>query len=93
MLNVSLQECLSTGIRITFASDGGAVPRYGAFGCVIASDKEILWEGGTQAAGEDPRSFRAEGYGMFGNVIFLHHFQLHSVPQHRARLDLQNTLW
>lgn len=70
----TLQECLQKGIRLIFASDGGAIPKYGAFGCVIATDTEILWEGGNQCAGNDPRSFRAEGYGMLANALFIQHF-------------------
>jgi hypothetical protein len=49
---------------ILLASDGGAADRRASFRAVLATHDTILLECGGRAQGANPRSFRAEGYGI-----------------------------
>ena len=69
-------ELLSTASHLHFASDGGAIPTKAAFGCVLASDDTILVECGGQVEGQDPRSFRAESYGLLAILRIIHHIRI-----------------
>jgi hypothetical protein len=59
-----LLRLLRSNHKVFLASDGGAQDPLGSYGCLLASKSKILAENGRQASGANPRSFRAEGYGM-----------------------------
>jgi hypothetical protein len=72
--SVPLDLCLSilqTPSSILLASDGGACPHRASFGSLLATDDQILVTTGGRAFGDDPRSFRAEGYGMLATLLLL----------------------
>jgi hypothetical protein len=60
----SLLIALRSKDCILFASDGGAADHLASFGAVLAMHDTILLECGGRAKGGNPRSFRAEGYGI-----------------------------
>jgi hypothetical protein len=72
----SLLVALRSNGCIFLASDGGAADRLASFGAVLATADKILIECGGRAPGANPRSFRAEGYGIL--VIFRLAFHLRS---------------
>jgi hypothetical protein len=59
-----LLQCLRTTAHLWLASDGGAADCKGSFGSVLATDDTILMDCGGLVEGADPKSFRAEGYGL-----------------------------
>jgi hypothetical protein len=69
--DIELLTLLSTSAPILLASDGGAVPGRGSFGWVVQVGDRIIARGKGPAYGPDPRSFRAEGYGMASGLSFL----------------------
>jgi hypothetical protein len=77
---VELQALLETPASILLASDGSAVPGRGSFGWVVQIGGRIIARGKGPAYGNDPHSFRAEGYGMGSGLLFLlllhEHFQI-----------------
>jgi hypothetical protein len=68
LVNFVDRRQLLTALRndecLFMVSDGGAANQRGSFGSVIASSEHIIIECGGRAQGADPRSFRAEGYGI-----------------------------
>jgi hypothetical protein len=70
-----LLECLRTSAHLCLASDGGAVDCKGSFGSLLATNDTILLECGGLVQGEDPKSFRAEGYGMLAILRVVHHLR------------------
>ncbi len=73
----TLANILTTQSCILLASDGGAVPGRGSFGWVLQIGNTIIARGKGPAYGPDPRSFRAEGYGMASGLLFIHLLQQH----------------
>jgi hypothetical protein len=74
--SVPIEQCLSilqTPSSILLASDGGACPYRASFGSLLATDGHILVTAGGHAFGDDPRSFRAEAYGMLAALLLLQH--------------------
>jgi hypothetical protein len=72
----SLLHLLRTDTSLLLCSDGGAADSKGSYGSVIASDDSILTELRGQAHGANPRSFRAEGYGLLANLRLIRHLLL-----------------
>jgi hypothetical protein len=70
-----LFQALRPDHLIYLASDGGAADRRGSFGALIASCDTILAECGGRALGADPRSFRAEGYGLLAILRLAFHLR------------------
>ena len=73
-----LQILLSSS-SLCLASDGGAKPLRGSFGCLLATHDTILVTAGGRAFGADPQSFRSEAYGML--AALLTYFHLHTYFQ------------
>jgi hypothetical protein len=73
----TITELLANPAPILLASNGGAVPGRGLFGWVLQMGNQIIARGKGPAYGPDPRSFRAEGYGMASGLIFLRVVQPH----------------
>jgi exonuclease III len=60
---------------LLIASDGGAIPGIGSFGWRAATVTGLRLIGcNGQAPGDNPESFRAEGYGLLSVLLFFHHF-------------------
>jgi hypothetical protein len=76
---VPIGQCLDCfhNTALLLASDGGAYPKRGSFGCLIATYDLVLVTAGGRAYGDDPRSFRAEAYGMLAALLLLHHLHLY----------------
>ena len=72
-----LFHLLSNTPTATLVSDGAADHLQGAAGWVIAIGSNRVATGTLPVAGFDPRSYRAEGYGMLGGLLFLHHLCLY----------------
>jgi hypothetical protein len=70
-----LFQALRTSELVYLASDGGATDRRGSFGALLASCNTILAECGGRAHGADPRSFRAEGYGLLAILRLAFHLR------------------
>jgi hypothetical protein len=70
-----LFEQLRSAPHLYLASDGGAANHKGSFGAVFATDKHILAECGGRSQGANPRSFRAEGYGILAVLRFVFHLR------------------
>ena len=80
-----LLKLLCSKHKVFIASDGGAHDPLGSFGCLIATKSKILAENGGQASGANPRSFRAEGYGMLSILRLLYRLlQYYDIPQIRG---------
>ena len=62
---------LSQNQPLRLASDGGAFPGRASFGWVIQLGNTRIARGKGPAYGDDPRSFRAEGYGMASALVYL----------------------
>jgi hypothetical protein len=76
LLNKSrLLDCLRTSDHLCLASDGGAAACKGSFGSLLATHDTILLECGGLVQGADPKSFRAEGYGMLAILRLVHHLR------------------
>jgi hypothetical protein len=74
---LALFESLSHGHDIVLVSDGAADHLQGAAGWVLAIGSTRVCTGQLAVPGYDPRSYRAEGYGMIGGLLFLHHLSLY----------------
>jgi hypothetical protein len=84
-----LQRLLRSNHKVFLASDGGAQDPLGSYGCLLASKSQILAENGGQASGANPRSFRAEGYGMLAILRLLYHLlQFHDIPNIRGPVKI-----
>jgi hypothetical protein len=82
-----LQELLAQPSAIRLASDGGAVPGRGSFGWIIQAGNTIIARGKGPAYGPEPRSFRAEGYGMASGLLFLSLLKQHFDLEWTQNLD------
>jgi hypothetical protein len=74
---------------LLLASDGGATDKLGSYGALMATQDHILIECGGRAQGANPRSFRAEGYGILAvlRLVFrLRHFYITRNASLRFRL-------
>ena len=71
-----LLQALRLDASLFLCSDGGAADSKGSYGSVIASDDRILTELRGQAHGANPRSFRAEGYGLLANLRLIRHLMV-----------------
>jgi hypothetical protein len=70
-----LLSSLRNDANLFMASDGGAANKRGSFDAVIATSDHILIECGGRAHGTDPRSFRAEGYGILAILRLAFHLR------------------
>ena len=70
-----IATALSSSETLYLASDGGAVTNKGSYGWVLQAGPLPIAKGKGWAQGSDPRSFRAEGYGMSSGLLYL--LQLH----------------
>jgi cytochrome b len=70
-----LFHSLRTASQLFLASDGGAADLKGSFGYVLATDDTILAECGGFVEGADPKSFRAEGYGLLAILRLVFHLR------------------
>ncbi len=68
-------EALSKNETLYLASDGGAATNKGSYGWVLQVGLLPIARGKGRAQGSDPRSFRAEGYGMSSGLLYL--LQIH----------------
>ena len=85
----TLLKLLRSKHKVFLASDGGAHDPLGSFRCLIATKSKILTENGGQASGANPRSFRAEGYGMLSILRLLYHLtQYYDIPQIRGPVKM-----
>jgi hypothetical protein len=85
----SLLNSLRTDTSLLLCSDGGAADSKGSYGSIIASDDQVLTELSGQAHGANPRSFRAEGYGLLANLRLIHHLMLfYDIPRTSSALTL-----
>jgi hypothetical protein len=66
----TMEQCLDRQEPIYIASDGGAIAGRASFGWIIQIGTTIIAKGKGPTFGDDPRSFRAEGYGMASAIIF-----------------------
>jgi hypothetical protein len=73
-----------TTTLLLLASDGGANSLQGSFSCLLATTETILFDCGGRAYGSDPRSFRAEGYGMLTILRLVHHIHYFYVTGNSA---------
>jgi hypothetical protein len=63
--------CLEQHQAIRVASNGGAHPGRASFGWILQIGDTEIAKGKGPAYGNDPRSFRAEGYGMASALVYL----------------------
>jgi hypothetical protein len=70
-----LLHCLRTEPELYLAANGGAAEFRGSFGCVVATGDRILAECGGLTEGADPKSFRAEGYGLLTILRLVYHLR------------------
>jgi hypothetical protein len=75
---------LRTAQLLLLALDGGAHSLQGSFGCLLATQETILLDCGGRVYGLDPRSFRAEGYGMLTILRLVHHIRYFYVTGNSA---------
>ena len=68
-------EALSKNETLYLASDGGPAAHKGLYGWVLHVGQLPIARGKGQEQGSDPRSFRAEGYGMSSGLLYL--LQIH----------------
>ncbi len=71
----TLAQCLATNETIRIASDGGAIPGRASYGWIIQIGMTPIAKGKGPTHGDDPRSFRAEGYGMASTLLYLRTIQ------------------
>jgi hypothetical protein len=87
-----IHQQLSDAPSATLVSDGGADHFQGSAGWVIAVGNRRIIQGQCLVPGFDPRSYRAEGYGMIGGLLFLRHLCLYCghlqlLPLHKMYCD------
>jgi hypothetical protein len=64
-------HCLNLKQPIRLACDGGAFPGRASYGWILQIGDTKIFRGKGPAYGDDPRSFRAEGYGMASALLWL----------------------
>jgi hypothetical protein len=69
----ALLHSLRSDTSLLLCSDGGEADSKGSYDSIIASDDQVLTELSGQAHGNNPRPFRAEGYGLLANLRLIHH--------------------
>jgi hypothetical protein len=67
----TIEACLARQEPIYLASDGGAIPGQASFGWILQIGTTQIAKAKGPAYGDDPRSFRAEGYGMASALLYL----------------------
>jgi hypothetical protein len=67
----TIKACLDRHRPIYLASDGGAIPGHASFGWIIQIGTTKIAKAKGPVHGVDPRSFRAEGYGMASALLYL----------------------
>jgi hypothetical protein len=83
-----LLNVIETASTLYLCSDGGAKDKKGSYGAVLATEDTILAEVGGRAHGANPRSFRAEGYGMLAILRLLFHLSHYWTLQREGTLLL-----
>jgi exonuclease III len=84
-----IDNCLASNQPIRIASDGGAIPGRASYGWIIQMGTTKIAKGKGPTHGDDPRSFRAEGYGMASALLYLRLLQRqHEFPQYRSALNM-----
>jgi hypothetical protein len=81
-----LLNVIETASTLYLCSDGGAKDKKGSYGAVLATEDAILAEVGGRAHGANPRSFRAEGYGMLAILRLLFHLSHYWTLQREGTL-------
>ncbi len=66
-----ITQCLEANQIIRIASDQGAIPGRASYGWIIQIGSTEITKGKGPTHGDDPRSFRAEGYGMASSLLYL----------------------
>jgi hypothetical protein len=66
-----LLQSIASKETIRIASDGGAIPGRASYGWVIQIGDTQIAKGKGPTFGDDPRSFRAKGYGMASALLYL----------------------
>jgi hypothetical protein len=64
-------RCLEQQQQIYLASDGGAIPGQASYGWILQIGDTQIAKGKGPTFGDNPRSFRAEGYGMASALVYL----------------------
>jgi hypothetical protein len=87
-----IHQQLSDAPLATMVSDGDADHFQGSAGWVIAVGNRRIIQGQCPVPGFDPQSYRAEGYGMIGGLLFLRHLCLYCghfqlLPLHKMYCD------
>jgi hypothetical protein len=72
-----IQQCLERQEILYIASNSGAIPSRTSFGWIIQLGTTQIAKGKGPAHGDDPRLFRAEGYGMASALLYLRLLQQH----------------
>jgi hypothetical protein len=72
-----IHQQLSDAPLATLVSNGGANHFQGSAGWVITVGDRLIIQGQCPVPGFDPRSYRAEGYGMIGGLLLLRHLCLY----------------
>jgi hypothetical protein len=91
----SLLLALRSEDLLLLALDGGAADLIASFGAVLATQDKILLECGGRAQGANPRSFRAEGYGILAILRLAFHVRTFYVtrnPNLRFKLYCESLL-
>jgi hypothetical protein len=70
---LEIYDRLSEATSAILVSDGAADHLQGAAGWVVAIGAHRIAKGQCPVPGYDPRSYRAEGYGMIAGLLFLRH--------------------
>jgi hypothetical protein len=76
-LPLDIHQKLSNAPSATLVSDEGAGHLQGSAGWIITVGSCRIIRGQCPVPGFDPRSYRAEGYGMIGGLLFLCHLCLY----------------
>jgi hypothetical protein len=66
----TMEQCLMRQESLYIASDSGAIPGRASFGWIIQIGNSVITKGKGPTYGDDPHSFRAEGYGMASALVF-----------------------
>jgi hypothetical protein len=66
-----IRQCIESAQIIQIASDGGAIPGRASHGWILQIGTTKIAKGKGPTFGDDPRSFRAEGYGMASALLYL----------------------
>jgi hypothetical protein len=68
--DTEIETCLAAKQIICIASDGGAIPGRASYGWIIQIGQTPIAKGKGPTYGDNPRSFRAEGYGMASALLY-----------------------